>query len=154
MIPLDHIISIREAHQPAPDIRGFKTDFTLHSFVFADTGDPTNALAPTEQTIRRLLDIYAQTSIDQKVLFHCFAGVSRSSAAAFIWLVHHGISYSDAYQGIVTVRGPFVAPNQLMIKWADQLMGHGGKMSAFVTAELGRRAPERDQYFSAVGVAT
>ncbi len=147
-IPLDHIISIRDHTQMAPDIRAFKTNFTLHSFVFDDTGDSGNQRACTIETIRRLLAIYGQTTIDQSILFHCFAGVSRSSAAAFIWLVSKGISYAEAYQDIVTVRGPFVAPNQLMIKWADQLMGHDGKMTTFMSAELGRRAEERHNYFS------
>jgi predicted protein tyrosine phosphatase len=146
-VPLDHIISIRDHNQTAPDIRAFKTDFTLHSFVFDDTGDPANGRAPNEQAMRRLLSIYATTRLDQTILFHCFAGVSRSSAAAFLWLVHHGIPYVDAYQLIVTARGPFVCPNQLMVKLADQIMGHEGRMAAFVTAELGRRAPERERYF-------
>ncbi len=145
--PLDHIISFREAHQPGPDIRAFKTDFTLHSFVFADTGDTSNKLAPTEKTIERLIQIYSKTSPNQNVLFHCFAGVSRSSAAAFIWLAFHGMPYSDAYNAIVSARGPFVCPNQLMIKLADPLIGHQGKMTAFMNAELGRRAPEREEWF-------
>ncbi len=146
--PLNHIISIREAHQPAPDIRGFKTDFTLHSFVFCDTGDPTHPLAVSEAQIGRLLEVYAQTNQNQNVLFHCFAGVSRSSAAAFLWLVHHGATYADAYQIVVAARGPFVCPNQLMVKLADKLMGHEGKMAAFMSAETGRRAPEREAYFA------
>lgn len=146
--PLDHIISIREAHQPGPDLTHFKTNFTLHSFVFADTGDTTNTLAPTEDTIRRLLDIYVNTRADQNILFHCFAGVSRSSAAAFLWLIHHRMAYDAAYATVVAARGPFVCPNQLMVKYADKLMGHEGKMTAFMSAEIGRRGPERDKYFT------
>lgn len=142
-VPLDHIISIRDHNQVAPDIRAFRTNFTLHSFVFDDTGDVTNPRAPGEAMMQRLLGIYTQTRLDQNVLFHCFAGVSRSSAAAFIWLVHHGVPYAEAYQAIVSARGPFVAPNQLMVKLADQLIGYRGEM-----AELGRRAAERDKYFS------
>lgn len=148
-VPLDHIISIREIHQPAPDIRAFKTDFTLHSFVFADTSNTANNLAPREDHMRRLVDIYKQTAPNQAILFHCFAGVSRSSAAAFIWLVHHGASYDIAYKSIVSARGPFVSPNQLMIDLADKVMGRNGEMSSFVCGELGRRAPEREAWFEA-----
>ncbi len=152
--PLDHIISIRDHNQVAPDIRGFKTNFTLHSFVFDDTGDVTNTRAPNEALMRRLLDIYADTLIEHNVLFHCFAGVSRSSAAAFIWLVSKGVSYADAYQACVNARGPFIAPNQLMVKLADQIMGHEGKMTSFVSAELGRRALERDAWFGSHNAQT
>lgn len=150
-VPLDHIISIRDHTQCAPDIRAFKTNFTLHSFVFDDTGDATNPRAPNEAMMRRLLGVYTQIGLDQGVLFHCFAGVSRSPAAAFIWLVHHGIPYADAYQSVVAARGPFVAPNQLMVKLADQLMSQEGKMAAFVSAELGRRVAEHDAFFKANG---
>ena len=146
-VPLDHIISIRDNSQPGPDIRGFKTQFSLHSFVFADTGDATNPFAATEATMHRLLAIYDLTTPDQKILFQCFAGVSRSSAAAFIWLVYHGMSYAEAYQLIVLGRGPFVCPNPLMIKHADKIMGEEGRMAAFMSAETGRRAPARQAYF-------
>lgn len=154
--PLHHIISIREAHQPGPDIRGFKTEFSLHSFCFADTGDASNVLAPREAAMRRLLGIYAQTSPDQNILFHCFAGVSRSTAATFLWPVHHGVAYPEAYQFVVNIRGPFVCPNQLMVKLADGIMGRNGEMAAFLSAELGRRAPEREAYFAGAkgGVVT
>ncbi len=153
-VPLDHIISIRDHKQSAPDIRAFKGDFTLHSFVFDDTSDVANTRAPGEAMMRRLLGIYEHTRSDQNVLFHCFAGVSRSSAAAFIWLVQKGASYVDAYQLCVAVRGPFIAPNQLMVKWADALLGHEGKMSAFVSAEFGRRGSERDAWFQSHNAQT
>lgn len=150
-IPFKHIISIRDHTQIGPDIRAIKADFTLHSFVFDDTGDASNKRAPNEAAITRLLSIYAQTQLSDTILFHCFAGVSRSSAAAFIWLVWHGIPYSDAYQAVVNARGPFVAPNQLMVKLADAAMGRNGEMSAFISAELGRRAEERERWFAAHG---
>lgn len=145
-VPLDHIVSFRDCRQSGPDIQNFKHPFTLHSFVFDDTHDLTKD-APNEVIIKRLLNVYAQTNPNQNILFHCFAGVSRSSAAAFIWLVYHGSSYTDAYEAIVQIRGPFVSPNQLMVKFADQIMSHEGKMTAFVDAEVGRRAPEREAYF-------
>lgn len=146
-LELDHIISIRDHTQPGPDIRAFKHPFTLHSFVFDDTGDSSNERAPSEAAIMRLLRIYDQTTFDQNMLFHCFAGVSRSSAAAFLWFAHHGIEWGTAYQMVVKVRGPFVCPNQLMIKHADAIMGHNGAMAAFMSAEIGRRAKEREDYF-------
>ena len=146
-IPLDHIISIKDCSQCGPNLAAFRSDFTLHSFVFDDTGDAAAKHAVTESAIRRLLGIYAQTKPEDSILFHCFAGVSRSSAAAFLWLVHHGCPYDQAYQLIVAIRGPFICPNQLMIKLADDVMGRNGEMAAFMSAEIGRRAPERDAFF-------
>jgi predicted protein tyrosine phosphatase len=145
---IDHIISIRDKTQIGPDLSAFQGDFSLHRFVFDDTGDASGKHACSEGVIKRLLEIYAQIPADQNVLFHCYAGVSRSTAAAFIWLVYHGVPYPEAYQRIVSARGPFVCPNQLMIRLADKLMGKSGEMEKFMSAELGRRAPEREKYFN------
>lgn len=78
-------------------------------------------------------------------------GVSRSTAAAFIWLVSHGMSYADAYQTVINTRGAFACPNQLMVKLADQLMARGGEMHAFVVAENLRRVPDREAFFKEHG---
>lgn len=147
--PLDHIISIKDRSQCGPNLAAFRSDFALHSFVFDDTGDAAAKHAVTESAIRRLLGVYAQTTLESRMLFHCFAGVSRSSAAAFLWLVWHGVSYDQAYQLIVSIRGPFVCPNQLMVSLADTIMGRGGEMAAFMSRETGRRAEEREQWFAA-----
>lgn len=146
---LDHIVSIRGDDQHAPDLRAFDLAATkVHRFVFDDTGDPSNGRAPTEAAIEQLLSVYATTRLEDRILFHCFAGVSRSSAAAFIWLAYHGVPWGIAYEWVVKVRGPFVCPNQLMVAHADKLMGHGGKLAAFVSAETGRRAEERERWFA------
>lgn len=137
--PLDHIISIRERHQPGPDITGFKHPMTLHSFVFGDVGQLTEFDPPTETIMRRLFDIFARTTLEDRMLFHCFAGASRSTAAAFLWLVHRGVGYEQAYDTLLQVR-PFintegksiVRPNPLMISLGDKVMGRGGKMLRYV----------------------
>lgn len=150
--PLDHIISFHNSTEPGPDIHAFRHPFTLHSFVFDDTGDTTHPQAPTEGAIRRLLSIYDQTNLNQNILFHCMGGVSRSTAAAFLWLVHHGLSYPDAYQTVINTRGSFACPNQLMVKLADELIGlQRGSMHAFVVAENARRVPDREAFFKTHG---
>ena len=149
--PLDHVISFHNSTEPGPDTHAFRHPFTLHSFVFDDTGDTSHPQAPTETAIRRLLSIYSQTELGQTMLFHCVGGVSRSTAAAFLWLVCHGVSYADAYQTVVNIRGPFVCPNQLMAKLADNLMRRQGEMHAFITAENLRRVPDRAAFFKQHG---
>lgn len=148
-VPLDHIVSFHNSTEPGPDTHAFRHPFTLHSFVFDDTGDTNHPHAPTEAAIQRLLSVYAQTRLDDGILFHCMGGVSRSTAAAFLWLVHHGMTYPDAYQIVVNARGPFVCPNQLMVKLADSLMSRGGTLRDFIVAENARREPDRQVFFTA-----
>ncbi len=150
-VSLDHIVSFHNSTEPGPNTQAFRHPFTLHSFVFDDTGDTAHPQAPTEDIVRRLLHVYTQVGFGRNVLFHCMGGVSRSTAAAFIWLVYHGMSYADAYQHVVNARGPFVCPNQLMVKLADQLMGKLGSMHEFVVAENVRRVPDRAAFFKEHG---
>lgn len=141
---VDHIISFHEAgvepgtgFQPGPDITQFKHPFTLHSFVCRDCGQPNEPEPPTEAMMRRLLAVYAQTGPDSRMLFHCFAGVSRSTAAAFLWLIHIGATDAQAFDTIVAARGPGVNPNRLMILLADKILGRGGKMLEYVCQRRG-----------------
>lgn len=149
--PIDHIVSFHNSTEPGPNTHAFRHPFTLHSFVFDDTGDETHPQRPTEAIIQRLLSVYAQTHLDQNVLFHCMGGVSRSTAAAFLWLAHRGASYAEAYQTVVAARGAFVCPNQLMVKLADDIIGLRGNMHAFVVAENLRRVPDREAFFKEHG---
>lgn len=143
--PLDHIVSFHEkGTQPGPNVTGFNHPYTLHSFVFADRSKPSEPDAPTEEDIRRLFRIYATTKPSDRMLFHCFAGSSRSTAAAFLWYVHHGMSYKDAYDALIqnhpcsTVTGEPIRPNLYMIRLADRLRGHGGGMIDFMIQVTGR----------------
>lgn len=150
--PIDHIISFHNSTEPGPNTQAFRHPFTLHSFVFDDTGDEAHPQRPTEAIVQRLLGVYSKTHLNQNILFHCMGGVSRSTAAAFLWLTHHGFSYPEAYQTVVAARGAFVCPNQLMVKLADDLIGLDGKMHAFVVAENLRRRPDREAFFKQHGV--
>ena len=146
-IPFSHIISIRDSRQNLPDIRGFKGEFTFHSFLFDDKSSADASGSVTAAQIERLLQIYSKTDWNDSILIHCFAGVSRSTAAAFIWFVSKGVSFATAYEAVVQLRGPFVCPNQLMVQLADDNMGLGGAMIMFLQAELGRRSEERATWF-------
>lgn len=143
--PLDHIVSIHEAgfepgtgFQPGPDITRFRYPFTLHRFTFRDSDRADQPESPTASTMKRLLSIFAQTKGDDHVLFHCFAGKSRSAAAAFLFLVHHGMSHKDAYDHVLAVRSIATCPNLLMIQLADELMGHKHDMVKHVAMRSGR----------------
>jgi predicted protein tyrosine phosphatase len=137
-LPFTHIISIGHV-EDCPDIRPFRQrDFTMHRFVFEDISGPGDT-SPTLRIMKRMIDTFAtirDTRTFPHVLFHCAAGRSRSTAAAFIFLIVAGWSYEDAYREIVRVRG-VVQPNLWMIKLADHILGHGGKMVTFVANASG-----------------
>jgi len=141
-----HLVSIGGPGDHFPPIGGFfginkKLDAILR-LEFDDVDDVNAALIPQiidsdflfakESDIRRLIRfIKALTWEEEKnahILFHCHAGISRSTAAAFIAL----ICYPDAYPtrahleyawNYVFVVRPQANPNIWMIKLADYVLG-------------------------------
>jgi predicted protein tyrosine phosphatase len=76
------LVSIGEAHDPAPE--GFGNVAVSHRFYFADTNSEDG---PTVEDVERLIAT-AQTLADRssgRVVIHCQAGISRSTAAATIF---------------------------------------------------------------------
>jgi predicted protein tyrosine phosphatase len=60
----------------------------LFSF-FEDTSDPSQSDAPRLQDVKRILAFTSQLTEEAKVLVHCRAGVSRSTATAYAILCQH-----------------------------------------------------------------
>jgi protein-tyrosine phosphatase len=55
-----------------------------------------------------------------KILFHCFAGVSRSATLGIVWIaVTHHLSYDEAYQ-IVKMARPIIHPNKGFVRAAKR----------------------------------
>lgn len=123
------------ASQPVPDFTPFPNT-RVHRFEHQDVCHSV-VTGPNEVHVKRLLDVidsFMASKDDVRVLFHCQAGIARSTAAAFILCVRCGMTYQEAYDHVLKVRGLLV-PNLLMIKHADDLMGQGGKMLDFIVRE-------------------
>jgi predicted protein tyrosine phosphatase len=130
---LTDIVSIGDpVVQPPPDFSPFPNT-RIHRFEFSDVHHIME-ISPTADDIKRIIELadgMISSKEDIRVLFHCQAGIARSTAAAFILCVRAGMTYQQAYDHILRVRG-VLNPNMLMIKIADELMGHEGKMLGFI----------------------
>ena len=139
-LPITDIVSIGGV-EDCPNIAPFRgKNFTLHRFNFDDINEiRSDATAPSYEIINRMTYIFDDIlRWNCDVLFHCMAGRNRSSAAAFIFLICAGWSYQDAANEVVRVRG-VVAPNLLMIKFADEVLSKNGEMRKFVQDHFGNR---------------
>jgi predicted protein tyrosine phosphatase len=96
--------------------------------------------APDAALVARLLDFARDWDAARPMLVHCWAGVSRSTAAAFIIACQRGPGRSerDIAQALRTA-APYATPNPLMVALADAALDRAGRMSAAV-AEIGRGA--------------
>src|SRR5437764_5126463 len=62
-------------------------------------------------------------------LVHCWAGISRSTAAAFIVLCDlHGPGHEGRIADALRFHVPYAQPNRLMIRHADHLLARNGRM--------------------------
>lgn len=85
--------------------------------------------APDEQHIVRLLDFARAWGGQGPMVIHCWAGISRSTAAALIALC--ALNPETPEQQIarrLREASPTAYPNRLMIRLADEALGRRGRM--------------------------
>lgn len=103
---------------------------------FHDITDPTDDMvAPAREHVERLLAFARGWPAQAPILVHCWAGVSRSAAAAFILACAHDRATDEAQLALAMRHAsPTAFPNPRLIELADGLLERGGRMTAAVQA--------------------
>lgn len=137
------VISIGEPDSEHP--YGFDTSRELHfRFEFHDVINEgqthrhggIEVTPPRPRDVERVLEISPTIRESATFVFvHCNAGVSRSTATAFIlrcaWL---GEGYEEAAMRAVVEDREQALPNKLMVRYADDILGRGGAMVEVIRA--------------------
>jgi predicted protein tyrosine phosphatase len=77
---------------------------------------------------------------DETLLVHCFAGVSRSTAAAFVAAcLYNPETNEHDVAAALRAASPTAFPNTRIVAFADEILGRGGRMTSAV-AGMGRGA--------------
>jgi len=90
---------------------------------------------PSQEDVEAIAKFATHIRPEMRVLCHCYAGISRSTAAALISYLRHlpktqgGV---DAALEWVLKDRPIACPNSAMIQMADQLFGLGGRLTQSV----------------------
>ncbi len=118
-----------------------------HGLFFEDTepaaDDPDG---PTRAHLDAVLAVGASMRPGERLLIHCLAGMSRSTAAAIAVLVQAGHAADAAFEAIRRLREPTFWPNQVLIRLADQRFGLDGALAGRVWAwKLDQRARLEDR---------
>ena len=95
-------------------------------------------ILPAEEHVEEVLAVARDWDRAAPLLIHCWAGVSRSTAAAFISacaLSHNRCEFELART--LRERSPTATPNALMVSVADAILGRQGRMVEAVAA-IGR----------------
>jgi predicted protein tyrosine phosphatase len=111
---------------------------------FHDIVEPVPGLiAPDRDLMQAVLD-FGRASEDQRaLLIHCWAGISRSSAAAYAIACDRNPGFERDIAIELRWRSPPATPNRLMVRLADDLLQRCGRMVEAIDG-IGRGAEARE----------
>lgn len=94
--------------------------------------DVITELGATEEDIQQIIALARELqSVTGKVVIHCEAGVSRSSAAALVmYAVWLGPGREREAMNRVLAQRPIAIPNERMVEIADRLLDRKGRLLA------------------------
>lgn len=120
-----------------PQVAGAaRLDLTFNDIAGAREG----LVAPSAAHVRAILDFAADWDRSAPMLLCCYAGISRSTAAAYIVAcARTPAGRETALAAELRALSPSATPNPLMVALADDALGREGRMRAAVAA-LGRGA--------------
>ncbi|PVM93524.1 hypothetical protein DDF62_00195 [Caulobacter radicis] len=132
-----HVVSLLSPTAQAPEIADVER---LH-LAFHDIAEPREGLiAPSAAMIADLLAFADAWDRARPLLLHCYAGVSRSTAAAFILACRLAPERDEGeLAGALRYLSPSATPNPLMVALADAALGREGRMVAAIQS-IGRGA--------------
>lgn len=139
--PLNAVNHVVEKYQPSHLVTLLNADMMIDTppglrsgshlkLSMNDIDAPADGLvAAKEDQIQSLIDFI--DSWDRKSYFaiHCWAGISRSTAAAFVTLCRlHPYRDEDDIAAQLRASAPFATPNKLIVHLADEALGRQGRM--------------------------
>jgi predicted protein tyrosine phosphatase len=128
-----HTISLLD-----PDIDGITLPIAgkeslLRRYYFHDVNPkytPSEYLKPaTPEQIQEILEFSAWLEPTDKLLVHCHAGISRSTAVAIGILCQHGLTPKKAFTHVLQIR-PIASPNRHILALFDDILRLEGKLVA------------------------
>jgi predicted protein tyrosine phosphatase len=148
-----HVLSILDPNWPEPE--AFWTYDPHHRIEmhFNDAIEPGPGIElPQARHVEEILafgntfqrDLAARR--EAHLLIHCHAGISRSTAAMTALLTQADPEETEEriFERLVAIR-PKAWPNSLMIGFADDLLGRGGRLTAALRRHYGRRLTRRPE---------
>jgi predicted protein tyrosine phosphatase len=145
---ITHVLSITAPEDPEPLAFAAFGPHLRMALRFHDIIEPMpDRLAPSRDDVLRLLAFGRGLKAGDRLLVHCHAGVSRSTAAAALILAQAQPDRParEVLEAIVELR-PRAWPNLRMLELGDELLCRGGEIIAAV-APIYARALDRDPDF-------
>jgi predicted protein tyrosine phosphatase len=129
------VVSLLSPEDLFPSIAGYDGD-RHHRVALHDIREPMEGLvAPHAGHVRELLDFLEGWRAEEPLLVHCWAGISRSTATAYVAACLKN-PHADEFAIARALRraSPTAWPNSRLVALADDLMRRGGRMNAAIAA--------------------
>lgn len=132
------VVSLLDPHTPfpAPGVSAHLR-MALHDIAEFEEG----CVAPEDSHVRDILAFVGDWDREAPILIHCWAGISRSTATAFITACHHNPG-TDEEEIAWALRhaSATASPNPRLVALADAELGRGGRLVKAAQA-IGRGYP-------------
>jgi predicted protein tyrosine phosphatase len=141
------LLTLLSPGHPETDWRGLNCHRHVR-LAFHDIVEPLpDLVAPDHDLMQAVLDFGRASAPQHSLLIHCWAGISRSSAAAFAIACDRNPGFEREIAAELRRRAPSVTPNRLMVRLADDLLqGNGRLIDAIETIGRGAEASEGAPY--------
>jgi len=88
---------------------------------------------PADEHVSRLIDFVRGWDRAKPLVVHCYAGISRSTAGAYVAACALNPGRNElAIARAIRAASPTATPNARLVALADQVLGRGGRMSAAI----------------------
>lgn len=130
-----HLVTLLQSDIPVATPPGIADGFHLRLEVH-DIAEPLfEQVAPDVGHVKRLIEFAEAWGGEGSMVVHCWAGISRSTAAAFTSLCFVNPDVPEAVIArALRAASPTAQPNRLIVKHADDLLGRHGRMVRAVEA--------------------
>ena len=136
-----HVVSLLDPGSPFPSLPGYTDARHLRLPIHDIEAETDGQDALCDSRMRTILDFVGGWGREAPILIHCWAGISRSTATAYITACAHNPGADEAEIALaLREASPTASPNRRFIALADAELGRGGRMRRAIDA-IGRGPP-------------
>jgi predicted protein tyrosine phosphatase len=129
-----HIVSLLSSGYMIETPNGFPADRHLRLSMH-DIDDEGGAEAPARRHVDALIEFGRGWDATAPMIVHCWAGISRSTAATYTLLCDRaGAGTEHEIAQALRAHAPHAQPNKLLVRFADEALGRGGAMVRAIDA--------------------
>lgn len=125
---VSHVLGCLGPESPHPEL-GLAIERHLRLTFHDILGELDGFQAPMREHVEKIVDFVDGWDQSGKLLIHCFAGISRSTASAFtaMCMLNPQEDESSLAQELRS-HSPVASPNSRMVMFADEILGRKGRM--------------------------